>query len=125
MAALAASTAAIQFENVADKAGLHFVLENSPTPQKFMIETMSGGIAVFDYNGDGRPDIFFTNGAEVPSLQKTAPKFANRLFRNDGNLHFTDVTAQAGVAGEGYSMGVAVADYDNDGHRSFCGRSQP
>lgn len=81
-----------------------------------MIETMPGGVAVFDYNGDGRPDIYFTNGAAVPSLQKDAPKFRNRLYRNDGDLHFTDVTEQAGVAGEGYSMGVAVADYDNDGH---------
>ena len=81
-----------------------------------MIETMPGGIAVFDYNGDGLPDIYFTNGADVPSLEKTSPKFWNRLYRNDGNFHFTDVTEQAGVAGKGYSMGVAAGDYDNDGH---------
>ena len=49
-----------------------------------MIETMPGGIAVFDYNGDGLPDIFFTNGAEVPSLEKKSSKFWNRLYRNDG-----------------------------------------
>lgn len=106
----------IQFVNVAEKAGVHFVLENSPTPHKFMIETMPGGVAVFDYNGDGLPDIYFTNGAAVPSLEKTSPKFWNRLYRNDGNFHFTDVTEQAGVAGAGYSMGVAAGDYDNDGH---------
>ncbi|MBV9679894.1 MAG: CRTAC1 family protein [Acidobacteriaceae bacterium] len=106
----------LEFANVAEKAGLSFVLENSPTARKFMIETMPGGIAVFDYNGDGRPDIYFTNGAEVPSLGKNAPKFWNRLYRNDGNLHFTDVTEQAGVAGKDYAMGVAAADYDNDGH---------
>ena len=81
-----------------------------------MIETMPGGIAVFDYDGDGRPDIYFTNGADVPSLEKKSPKYWNRLYRNDGNLHFTDVTEKAGVAGAGYSMGAAAGDYDNDGH---------
>jgi len=113
---LAEAAGAIQFANVADKAGVHFVLENSPTPQKYMIETMPGGIAVFDYNGDGWPDIYFTNGAAVPSLDKTSSKFWNRLYRNDGNFHFTDVTEQAGVAGKGYSMGVSAGDYDNDGY---------
>ncbi len=104
------------FQNVAAKSGINFVLENSPTPRKYMIETMPGGVAVFDYNGDGLPDIYFTNGAAVPSLDKTDPKFWNRLYRNDGGMRFTDVTAQAGVAGQGYSMGVAAGDYDNDGH---------
>lgn len=93
-----------------------FVLENSPTAQKHMIETMPGGIAVFDYNRDGRPDLFFTNGASLPSLKKDSPKFHNRLFRNDGNWKFTDVTAEAGLAGEGYSMGAAAGDFDNDGN---------
>src|SRR5579864_2441034 len=115
-AAAADSTPAVQFLDAAAKAGVHFILENSPTANKYMIETMPGGVAVFDYNGDGRPDIYFTNGAAVPSLEKDSPKFWNRLYRNDGNLHFTDVTEQAGVAGKGYSMGVAIADYDNDGH---------
>jgi enediyne biosynthesis protein E4 len=109
-------TSRFDFEDVADKAGVRFVLANNPTPEKRMIETMPGGIAVFDFNGDGRPDIFFTNGAEVPSLKKTSPAFWNRLYRNDGNFHFTDVTEQAGVVGLGYSMGVAAGDYDNDGH---------
>jgi enediyne biosynthesis protein E4 len=113
---LTAETGAIQFSNVADKANLRFVLENAPTATKYMIETMPGGVAVFDYNGDGRPDIFFTNGADVPGLEKQSPKFWNRLYRNDGGMHFTDVTKEAGVAGKGYSMGVAVGDYDNDGH---------
>jgi len=106
----------IQLSDIAEETGLHFVLENSPTPQKYIIETMLGGVAVFDYNGDGLPDIYFANGADVPSLEKTSPKFWNRLFRNEGNFHFTDVTEQARVAGKGYSMGVAVGDYDNDGH---------
>lgn len=113
--AAASSDTPIQFTNVAENAGVRFTLENCPTPEKYMIETMPGGVAVFDYNGDGLPDIYFTNGAAVPSLSKTSPKFWNRLYRNDGNFHFTDVTERAGVAGAGYSMGVAAGDYDNDG----------
>ena len=106
----------IRFREVAAQAGVTFVLENGPTAQKHLIETMPGGIAVFDYDGDGRPDIYFTNGAEIPSLEKSSPKYWNRLFHNEGNWKFRDVTAQAGVAGAGFSMGAAAADYDNDGH---------
>jgi tetratricopeptide (TPR) repeat protein len=106
----------IRFLNVAQRAGIRFVLENHPTPDKHLIETMPGGIAAFDYNDDGLTDIYFTNGANVPSLQKDSPKYFNRLYRNDGGMKFTDVTAEAGVAGAGYSMGAAVADYDNDGY---------
>ena len=108
--------APIRFQDVAESSGVHFVLENSPTPQKRLIETMPGGVAIFDYNGDGLPDLFFTNGAAVPSLQKDAPKYFNRLYRNDGGMKFTDVTEQAHLAGAGYSMGAAAADYDNDGN---------
>ena len=111
----AAPVPSIQFREVAAHAGIPFVLENHPTDSKSMIETMPGGIAVFDYDGDGRPDIYFTNGAEVPSLTKSSPKYWNRLYRNEGDWRFRDVTAEAGVAGAGYSMGAAVADYDNDG----------
>lgn len=78
--------------------------------------TMAGGVAAFDYNNDGRPDIFFTNGANIATLKKDSPKFWNRLLRNDGHGVFTDVTKEAGLAGTGYDMGVAVGDYDNDGH---------
>lgn len=106
---------AIQFQDVAGMAGIDFVLHNHPTPEKHMIETMAGGVAVFDYDGDGLPDIYFTNGAAIPSLSKEAPKYWNRLYRNDGGLRFSDVTAEAGVAGTGYDMGAAAADYDNDG----------
>ncbi len=108
--------AKICFRDVGEKSGIGFVLQNCPTPEKRMIETMAGGIAVFDYNNDGRPDLYFTNGAAIPSLTKTDEKYTNRLYRNDGSLHFTDVTAGSGLAGSGYSMGVAAGDFDNDGN---------
>jgi tetratricopeptide (TPR) repeat protein len=111
-----AEAAPIRFRDVAESAGLRFAVENHPTPQKHLIETMPGGVAAFDYNGDGLIDIYFTNGADIPSLEKTSPRYWNRLYRNDGGMKFTDVTAEAGVAGAGYSMGAAAADYDNDGH---------
>jgi hypothetical protein len=107
--------APICFQEVAAQSGLQFVLENSPTPEKRLIETMPGGVAAFDFDGDGRTDIFFTNGAEVPSLQKNSMRYSNRLFHNEGNLKFRDVTAGSGLSGDGYSMGVAIADFDNDG----------
>jgi len=94
---------------------LPFHLENSETPARNAPESMAGGIAVFDYNGDGRPDIFFTNGADIATLKKSSPKYFNKLLRNDGNGVFTDVTAQAGLQGSGFDIGVAVGDYDNDG----------
>jgi hypothetical protein len=112
---LSASTP-IRFREVAHSSGLDFVLQNNPTPHKHMIETMPGGVAAFDYNNDGLTDIFFTNGASIPSLEKDSPKFFNRLYRNDGRMRFTDVTSEAGIAGAGYSMGAAAADYNNDGH---------
>jgi enediyne biosynthesis protein E4 len=78
--------------------------------------TMMGGVAVFDYNRDGRPDIFFTNGANMKTLKKDSPKYSNRLFRNEGHGVLTDVTQKAGLVGTGYDNGVAVGDYDNDGY---------
>ncbi|MFN7924772.1 MAG: CRTAC1 family protein [Bryobacteraceae bacterium] len=74
-----------------------------------------GGVAALDYDNDGCFDIFFTNGATIPGLSKTGPEYSNRLFRNNCDLTFTDVTAAAGLAGQGYSMAVAAADMDNDG----------
>lgn len=110
-----ASATPIQFEDVVGGSGIDFRLLNSISPQRYSIETMLGGVAVFDYDNDGLLDIFFTNGALIPSLEKTGPQFWNRLYHNNGDGTFTDVTERAGVKGVGYSMGVAAADYDNDG----------
>jgi len=111
----AAALPAPRFEDIAERAGIRFRLENSPTPAKHQIETMPGGVAVLDYDNDGFLDIYFTNGAESPSLARTGPRFWNRLYRNNGNLTFTDVTERAGVQGAGYMMGAAAGDFDNDG----------
>jgi hypothetical protein len=109
------ATSDIRFNNTITTSKIAFTLRNSVSAQRYSIETMTGGIAVFDYNSDGLLDIFFTNGAEIPSLEKTNPSYYNRLFRNNGDGTFIDVTKNAGLQGIGYSMGVAAGDYNNDG----------
>jgi len=108
-------TAPITFDEIADRAGVRFISNSSPTNQKHQPEPMVGGVAIFDFDGDGYADLYFVNGAEMPSLEKTGPQYQNRLYRNNHDLTFTDVTATAGVGGAGYGMGVAVGDYNNDG----------
>jgi hypothetical protein len=109
------TAAPIRFEDIAAKAGVHFITQNSPTPNKNQIETMVAGVALLDYDGDGYLDIYLVNGAAIPSLKKESPLYWNRLYHNNHDGTFTDVTERAGVAGAGYGMGVAVGDYDNDG----------
>ncbi len=94
---------------------IDFRLDSSETPQRHAPETMAGGVAVFDYNNDGHPDIFFTNGADIRTLKKTSAKYSDKLFENDGHGNFKDVTERAGLAGTGFDNGVAIGDYDNDG----------
>lgn len=95
--------------------GIPFTLETCETPERHAPETMEGGVAVFDYDNDGDLDIFFANGADIGTLKKTAAKYSNRLFANDGKGNFTGVTEKAGLAGTGYDTGVAIGDFDNDG----------
>lgn len=103
------------FEDRSAVSGINMVLRNSPTPAKHVIETMTGGVAALDFDNDGYPDLFFVNGAEQPSLQKTGKEYCNRLYRNRGDGTFEDVTERAGVCGDGFGMGVAAGDFDNDG----------
>jgi len=106
---------AIRFEEIAAKSGLHYVTENSPTPNKNQPETMVAGVALLDYDRDGYLDVYLVGGAAIPSLVKETPAYWNRLFHNNRDGTFTDVTEKAGVSGKGYGMGVAIGDYDNDG----------
>jgi enediyne biosynthesis protein E4 len=115
----------VTFEDVSAELRVQFENEHSPTSNKYLVETMGGGVALLDYDNDGRLDIFFANGAKLtdpmpPGARpdKSDPKFWNRLFHQNADGTFTDVTGKAGVSGNpaaGYSMGVAVGDYDNDG----------
>jgi enediyne biosynthesis protein E4 len=105
----------IVFEEIAQRSGLSFVSDSSPTPNKNQPETMVAGVGLLDYDNDGYLDVLLVNGAAIPSLQKETPKYWNRLYHNNHDGTFTDVTEKAGVAGVGYGMGVAVGDYDNDG----------
>jgi Tfp pilus assembly protein PilF len=95
---------------------LAMTVRNGARGDKHQVETMLAGVAVFDYDNDGWPDIYVANGADLASLEKTDPGYYNRLFHNNRDGTFTDVTVRAGVAGHGYSMGVAAGDYDNDGN---------
>ena len=109
------NAAGISFENRQPQSGVDFVLNNGTTVDKPIIDSIPGGVALLDYDNDGFLDIFFTNGARIPSLSKEVPGFYNRLYHNNHDGTFTDVTEKAGLSGTGYSVGVAAADFDNDG----------
>jgi enediyne biosynthesis protein E4 len=109
------AAAQIRFTDIAARAGVDHVVRNSETPNRYQIEPMIAGVALFDYDNDGRLDIYLCNGAEIPGLEKSDARFSNRLYRNRPGLVFEDVTDRAGVRGAGYSMGAAAGDYDGDG----------
>lgn len=110
------------FVDVTAKAGVSFEHAGPHTSKKYLLETMGSGVALFDYDNDGRLDLFLVNGAEIADPmpvggipQKTGPKYWNRLYHQKSDGTFEDVTEKAGLQGAGYGMGVAVGDYDNDG----------
>jgi hypothetical protein len=112
-----------KFVDVTAALGIHFKHEASPTSRKYLLSTMGSGVALFDYDNDGRLDIFFANGARIDDPapkglipQKDGPKYSNRLYHQKEDGTFEDVTDKAGLSGTGYSTGVAVGDYDNDGY---------
>jgi enediyne biosynthesis protein E4 len=122
----AAMAAGAPIFDVKPLRGIDFILQNSPTRRKFLIETMPGGVALFDYNNDGLLDIFLVNGGRITEalrvpedFDRNDPRYWNRLYRQNRDGSFTDVTQAAGLANAGngnYGMGVAVGDYDNDGY---------
>jgi enediyne biosynthesis protein E4 len=124
LCATAAQSAPPQiFEDVTAKSGILFKQEASHTSQKYLPESMVGGVAMFDYDNDGWLDLFFVNGAKLldPMPQRAAPdksdpRYWNRLYKNNRDGTFTDVTEKAGLQGGFYGMGVATGDYDNDGN---------
>ena len=114
------------FIDVTSAVGVNFRHLASHTSRKYLIETMGSGVALFDYDNDGRLDIFAVNGAPIGDPtpkgtipEKTGPKYWNRLYHQKQDGSFEDVTEKAGLQGTGYGMGVAVADYDNDGNEDL------
>jgi hypothetical protein len=114
------------FSDVTEKLGIHFRQQASPTSKKYLLEAMGSGMALFDYDNDGRLDIFFANGARIDDPtpkgtipKKDDPKYWNRLYHQKPDGTFEDVTERAGLNGIGYSTGVAVGDYDNDGYEDL------
>jgi enediyne biosynthesis protein E4 len=106
------------FRDVAGRLRFSYISNNHFTGRKYFPQPLCGGVAILDFDGDGRLDIFFTNGAAMPAMKKTGPEFHNCLLRNRGGDMFIDVTETAGLSGaeDGYGYGVAAGDYDNDGH---------
>jgi enediyne biosynthesis protein E4 len=111
-----------KFRDVTSELGVDFRYLASHTSKKYLIETMGPGVALFDFDNDGRLDIFLVNGAPLTDPmpkdaipQKTGPQYWNRLYHQKPDGKFEDVTEKAGLQGAGYGMGVAVGDYDNDG----------
>ena len=109
--------APVVLQDVTDKTAMANFKHRSGSPEKnYIFETTSGGVAIFDYDGDGRADVYLLNGSTVAALEGKEKPPRSALYRNLGNWKFEDVTDKAGVANERWGSGVAVGDYDNDGH---------
>ena len=104
----------IVLSDVTQETGITFKHTDGGSGERYLVETVSAGLALLDYDNDGDVDIYFLNGAPLKGA-KVDSKPRNRLYRNDGGLTFTDVTREAGVGDEGFGLGIAAGDYDNDG----------
>src|SRR5688572_18593683 len=105
----------IQLRDVTRATGITFVHTDGNSGNRYIVETVASGLALFDYDNDGDVDIYFLNGAPLRGTKAPAVAPRNSLWRNEGNWKFTDVTASSGLGDAGYGLGVAIADYDNDG----------
>src|SRR5215831_14269648 len=109
------------FVDVAPRSKISYISNNSSGGHKYFPQPMCGGVAIFDFDNDGRPDIFFTNGAQLPEMKKAGPSYYNCLLKQHTGGTFEDVTIKAGLTGKDldFNFGVAVGDYDNDGNEDL------
>ena len=115
-----------RFVDITDKVGVHFLHRSPHTSRKYLIETMGSGVALFDCDNDGRLDLYLVNGAPLSdpepkgsTPQKAGPQYWNRMYHQMPDGSFEDITVKSGLQGVGFGMGVAVADYDNDGYEDL------
>lgn len=105
----------IRLTDVTSSSGIDFVHSDGSSGRRYIVETVASGLATFDFDGDGRIDILFLNGAPLPGSATVSPAPRNALYRNEGDWKFKDVTLSAGLTDSAYHLGVCVGDYDNDG----------
>ena len=113
--ALATAAAPLSLRDATASSGIGFVHTDGSSGRRYIMETIASGLGLIDYDGDGFLDIYFLNGAPLPGTPTPATRPVNALYRNNRDGTFTDVTSSSGTGDPGYALGIAVADYDNDG----------